>query len=83
MTKMQKSLLAVGLVIASSGAFAQTVVTTKPVDVSKVYGRASGSPVQATYGKWAPAADSGRSADKGDTRIAVTTGHELIEFGRS
>lgn len=81
-----KLIVAAGLAIATTGAFAETGVGTVQIDnVANVYGRA-GVPNVKIYGTLAaqPAnvADAGRNTAKGDTKIAVT-GKEANPFGRS
>jgi hypothetical protein len=82
-----KIIVAVGFAIATSAAFAETGVTTYQIDnVANVYGRASApnvkivGPVATQSGN---VADSGRDTTQGDTKVAVTAGKEVIEFGRS
>jgi hypothetical protein len=68
-----KLIIAAGFAIATTGAFAETGVTTYQGEhVANVYGRASASKA---------IADSG--SDKADTKVAVKAGQETIEFGRS
>jgi hypothetical protein len=69
-----KIIIAAGFAIATTGAFAETGVTTYTANhVANVYGRASAPVVQV--------ADS--DAAKGDTKVAVTVSKEVVEFGRS
>ena len=82
-----KLIVAAGLAITTSGAFAETGVGTVRIDnVANVYGR-TGVPNVKVYGTVAsqPAnvADAGRNTAKGDDKIAVTSGKRVIEFGRS
>jgi hypothetical protein len=81
-----KLILAAGLAVATTSAFAETRVGTYQVDnVANVYGRA-GVPTVKIVGAITTqpgnVADSGRDYTKGDTKIAVTAGKEAIEFGR-
>lgn len=83
-----KLIIAAGFAIATTGAFAETGVTTYQAEhVANVYGRASGPNVQivgaAANTQSGNVADSGRNSTKGDTKVAVTAGKEAIEFGRS
>ena len=82
-----KLIVAAGFAVATTGAFAETGVGTLQIqDVANVYGRAGVASVK-IYGTVAtqPAdvADAGRNTAKGETKIAVTSGKRLIEFGRS
>ena len=82
-----KLIIAAGFAIAATGALAETGVGTYQVDnVANVYGRA-GVPNVKLSGTVATqpgnVADSGRDLNKGDTKFAVTTGKETVEFGRS
>jgi len=73
-----KLIIAAGFAIATTGAFAETGVTTYSANhVSNVYGRASAPVVQVSN----KVADS--DAGKGDTKVAVTVSKEAVEFGRS
>ncbi|HVY04499.1 MAG TPA: hypothetical protein VHB46_00860 [Burkholderiales bacterium] len=73
--KTTKLILAAGLAIAATGAFAETTVTTYSEQVAQVYGRASSPNVRIV--------ESGQDSAKSDTKVAVTAGKEAIEFGRS
>ena len=82
-----KLVIAAGFAIATTGALAETGVGTNQIDnVANVYGRA-GAPNVKIVGAVATQAgnvgDSGRDSTKGDTKVAVTAGKEVIEFGRS
>ena len=82
-----KLIVAAGFAIVTTGALAETGVGTVQIDnVANVYGRAGVTNVK-VYGTVAsqPAnvADAGRNTAKGDSRIPVTSGREVIEFGRS
>ena len=82
-----KLIVAAGFAVATTGAFAETGVGTVQIDnVANVYGRAGVTNVK-IYGTVAtqPAnvAEAGRNPVKGDSKIAVTSGKEVIEFGRS
>jgi hypothetical protein len=82
-----KLIVAAGFAIATTGAFAETGVGTVQIDnVANVYGRAGVANVK-VYGTVAAQAanvdEAGRSTAKGDSKIAVTSGKEVIEFGRS
>jgi len=73
-----KLIIAAGFAIATTGAFAETGVTTYQTGhVASVYGRASAPNVQVTN-KVADS-DSARS----DAKVAVTVSKEVVEFGRS
>jgi hypothetical protein len=82
-----KLIIAAGFAIATTGAFAETGVGTYQIDnVANVYGRAGVPNVKITgtvATQSGNVADSGRDSSKGDTKIAVTFGKEVIEFGRS
>ncbi len=73
-----KLIIAAGFAIVTSGAFAETTVTTYQTEhVANIYGRASASQAGSV-------ADSGRDSSKEDTKIAVRTGNKQVgEFGRS
>lgn len=72
--KASQLIIAAGLAIATSGAFAETIVTTYQGEhVANVQGRASAASVRVT----------GQDSAKGDTRVAVKAGTESIQFGRS
>ncbi|MEO8157596.1 MAG: hypothetical protein ABI648_07340 [Betaproteobacteria bacterium] len=76
-----KLLIAAGFAIASTGAFAETGVTTYQIDhVANVYGRASAPNVQLVGAdtRGAGSVDSAQSA----TKIAVKAGKD-VDFGRS
>lgn len=82
-----KLVLAAGFAIVASSAFAETGVGTYQIDnVANVYGRA-GVPNVKIAGTVATqpgnVSDSGRDTVKGDTKVAVTAGKEVVEFGRS
>ena len=82
-----KLIVAAAFAIATTSAFAETGVGTVQIDnVANVYGRAGVANVK-VYGTVAaqPANvdEAGRSTAKGDSKIAVTSGKEVIEFGRS
>jgi hypothetical protein len=82
-----KLIIAAGFAVATTSAFAETGVGTGRVDnVANVYGR-SGVANVTVYSTVAtqPAnvAEAGRNPVKGDSKIAVTSGKEVIEFGRS
>lgn len=73
-----KLIIAAGFAIATTGAVAETGVTTYQAGhVASVYGRASAPNVQVTN----KVADS--DSPKSDTKVAVTVSKEVIEFGRS
>ncbi len=75
-----KLIIAAGFAIATTGAFAETGVTTFQAEhVANVYGRASAPNVQITGN----VADSGGDSAKGDTKVAVTVSKEAVAFGRS
>jgi hypothetical protein len=85
--KATKFIIAAGMAIATTSAFAETGVATYAVDnVATVYGRA-GVPNVRIAGAVATqpgnVADSGRDLTKGDTKVAVTAGKGVIEFGRT
>ncbi len=82
-----KLIVAAGLAIATTGAFAETGVGTLRLEnVANVYGRAGVANVQ-VYGTVASqpgnVADAGRNSAKGEGKIAVTSGKRASEFGRS
>ena len=82
-----KLIVAAGFALATTGVFAETGVGTVQIDnVANVYGRA-GVPNVKVYGTLAaqPAGvdEAGRNPVKGDSKFAVTSGREVIEFGRS
>ena len=82
-----KLIVATGFAIATTGAFAETGVGTLQIDnVSNVYGRAGVANVK-VYGTVASqpgnVADAGRNTANGESKIAVTSGKRVIEFGRS
>ena len=83
-----KLILAAGFAAVSTGAFAETGVGTLQIDnVANVYGRA-GVPNVKISGTVASqptdvAVPGGNNAGKGDTKIAVTSGKNVITFGRS
>ena len=76
---------AAGLVIATTGALAETTATQATVStyqtagVTQVYGRASAPNVKLT----GAVAGSDKDSTGHDTKIAVTAGKDAIEFGRS
>ena len=82
-----KLILAAGFALATTGAFAETGVGTYQIDnVANVYGRAGVANVKivgTVATQSGNVADSGREVTKGDTKLAVTAGKEVIEFGRS
>lgn len=82
-----KLIIAAGFAVATTGAFAETGVSIYQIDnVANVYGRAGVSNVKiigAVATQTGNVADSGRDSSKGDTKVAVTAGKEVIEFGRS
>ena len=82
-----KLIIAAGFAVATTGAFAETGVGTYQIDnVANVYGRAGVPNVKITgvvATQSGNVADSGRDSSKGDTKIAVKSGKEVIEFGRS
>jgi len=82
-----KIFIAAGFAIATTGAFAETGVGTYQVDnVANVYGRAGAPNVKITgavASQPGNVADSGRDITKGETKLAVTSGKDVIEFGRS
>ena len=82
-----KLIIAAGFAIATTGAFAETGVGTYQIDnVANVYGRAGVANVKITglvATQAGNVADSGRESSQGDAKVAVTTGKEVIEFGRS
>ncbi len=73
-----KFIIAAGFAIATTGAFAETTVTTSQTEhVANIYGRAS-APQSGNV------ADSGRDSSKEDTKVAVRAGNKQVgEFGRS
>jgi hypothetical protein len=82
-----KLIVAAGFALATTGVFAETGVGTVQIEnVANVYGRAGVANVK-VYGTVAaqPASvdDAGRNAAKGDNKTAVTSGKDVIEFGRS
>jgi hypothetical protein len=83
-----KLILAAGFAVVSTGAFAETGVGTVQIDnVANVYGRA-GVPNVKIYGTVASqptdvAVPGGNNTGTGDTKIAVTSGKNVIAFGRS
>jgi len=83
--KTTKLIIAASLAIATTGAFAETGVTTYQADhVANVYGRASAPNVSLSgvdARQVGNVADSGTEAGK-DTKIAVKAGTE-VQFGRS
>jgi hypothetical protein len=84
--KTTKFIIAAGLAIATTGAFAETGVTTYQAEhVANIYGRASAPNVQiagADARQAGNVADSGSDAAKGETKVAVKAGTE-VQFGRS
>jgi hypothetical protein len=82
-----KIIIAAGFAIATTGAFAETGVGTYQVDnVANVYGRAGAPNVKITgavASQPGTVADSGRDSSKGETKLAVKAGRDVIEFGRS
>ncbi len=82
-----KLIIAAGLAIATTGAFAETGVRTVQIDnVANVYGRAGVANVKVSGTVAAQPAnvdEAGRNSAKGDSKIAVTSGKEVIVFGRS
>ena len=82
-----KLIIAAGFALATTSAFAETGVGTHQIDnVANIYGRA-GVPNVKIAGTVATqsgnVADSGRDITKGDTKLAVTAGKEVVEFGRT
>jgi len=83
-----KLILAAGFAVVSTGAFAETGVGTVRIDnVANVYGRA-GVPNVKIYGTVASqptdvAVPGGNITGTGDTKIAVTSGKNVVAFGRS
>jgi hypothetical protein len=83
--KTTKIIIAASLAIATTGAFAETGVTTYQADhVANVYGRASAPNVRIAG---SDARQSGSVADSNgdsakDTKVAVRAGTE-VQFGRS
>ena len=80
-------IIAAGLAVATTGAFAETGVGIGRTDnVGNVYGRSGVANVK-VYSTLAtqPAnvAEAGRNVVKGDSKIAVTSGKDVIEYGRS
>ncbi len=82
-----KLIIAAGLAIATSGAFAETGVGTYQIDnVANIYGRAGVPNVKITGAvatQSGNVADSGRDTTKGDTKVAVKAEKDVVEFGRS
>jgi hypothetical protein len=82
-----KIMIAVGFAVATTSAFAETGVGTYQVDnVANVYGRAGAPNVKITgaiASQPGTVADSGRDSSKGETKLAVKAGRDVIEFGRS
>jgi hypothetical protein len=82
-----KFIVTAGLAIATGAAFAETGVSIYQIDnVTTVYGRASVPNVRIAGNVATQPGDvavSGRDVIKGDAKIAVTAGKEVIEFGRS
>ena len=73
-----KLIIAAGLAIATTGAFAETGVRTVQIDNVanvKVSGTVAAQPANVD--------EAGRNSAKGDSKIAVTSGKEVIVFGRS
>lgn len=82
-----KLIVAAGFAVATTGTFAETGVGIGQIDnVANVYGRAGVANVK-VYSTLAtqPAnvAEAGRNTTKGDSKFAVTSGKDVIEFGRS
>lgn len=82
-----KLIVAAGFAVATTGAFAETGVGTVQIDnVANVYGRSGVANVK-VYGTVAaqPANvdDAGRNTARGESKIAITSGKQVIEFGRS
>src|SRR6185436_15453587 len=80
-----KLIIAAGLAVATAGAFAETGVGTVQIEnVANIYGRAGVANVK-VYGTLAaqPADvdEAGRNTAKGESKTAVTSGKEVIEFG--
>jgi len=82
-----KIIIAAGLAVATTGAFAETGVGVGRIDnVANVYGRAgvANVTVSSTLATQpANVTEAGRNTATGDSKIAVTSGKEVIEFGRS
>lgn len=75
-----KLIIAASFAIATTGAFAETGVTTYQAGhVANVYGRASAPNVQIVGAVAGNVADSGRE----ETKVAVTVRKDALEFGRS
>ncbi len=86
--KVTNLIVAAGLAIATTGAFAETGVATVDVgNVSNVYGRAGVAAVKIqgnVVSTEATVADSGRDQAKGETQIAVGAGGKGVnDLGRS
>ena len=84
---VSKLIIAAGFAVATTGAFAETGVGIGQIDnVANVYGRAGVTNVK-IYGTVATQPgdvnEAGRNTAKGDSKFAVTSGKEVIEFGRS
>jgi len=84
---VSKLIIAAGLAVATTGAFAETGVGVGRIDnVANVYGRAGVANVKVSSTlatQPANVVEAGRNTVKGDSKIAVTSGKEVIEFGRS
>ena len=85
--KTTRIIVAAGLALATSAAFAETGVATYQIDnVATVYGRAMAPNVRIAGNVATQPGDvtaSGRDLIKGESKVAVTAGREAIEFGRS
>jgi hypothetical protein len=85
--KTTKLIIAAGFAIAATGAFAETGVGTYQIDnVANVYGRAGVANVQITgvvTTQPGDVANSGRNISKGDIKLAVKAGKDVMEPGRS
>jgi hypothetical protein len=83
---ISKLIVAAGIAVATTGAFAETGVKTGELgSVANVYGRASVATVQVkgdVLTQPANVAEAGREVVKGETAIAVTSGN-VQHFGRS
>jgi hypothetical protein len=83
---ISKLIVAAGIAVATTGAFAETGVKTGELgSVANVYGRASVATVQVkgdVLTQPANVAEAGREVVKGETAIAVTSGN-VQDFGRS
>ncbi len=82
-----KLIVAAGFAVATTGPFAETGVGTVQIDnVANVYGRTGVANVKVcgtVAAQPAAVAEAGRNTAMGDSKIVVTSGMEVVEFGRS